>query len=203
MNKAALIIFQKNAVLGKVKTRLAVAVGDQRALEIYQWLTAYTHEIVKELEVDKFIFYSDYIPDESSREFTGYQFELQSGNDLGDRMSNAFAHLFTKGYTSVVIIGTDCPSLKGNDLNEAFLKLSGADLVIGPAQDGGYYLLGMSMFLPEIFHDIPWSTSEVLSKTLDRAAKLNAEYGLLKIRADIDTPEDWETFKTSKKVTHE
>jgi rSAM/selenodomain-associated transferase 1 len=203
MNKAALIIFQKNAVLGKVKTRLAVSIGDQQALEIYQRLTAYTHEIVKKLKVDKFLFFSDFIPENTNGDLLEYQFELQSGADLGERMRNAFAYVFSKGYASVAIIGTDCPYLKGKDLNKSFLNLSHTDLVIGPAKDGGYYLLGMSKFLPEIFQDIPWSSDVVLEKTLVNADKLNAEYKFLKILSDIDTLEDWEIFKTTNKVIHE
>ncbi len=203
MNKAALIIFQKNAILGKVKTRLAVSIGEEKALEVYQWLTEYTHDQVRDLKVDKFLFYSDFIPDHSPGDFLGYQFELQSGNSLGDRMSNAFAFLFAKGYKSVVIIGTDCPDLQSKDLNRAFMNLSQADLVIGPAKDGGYYLIGMSMFIPEIFKDIPWSTSKVLDSTLERANSLKIDYEFLHVLSDIDTFQDWENFKKRTNSTHE
>lgn len=203
MNKAALIIFQKNAILGKVKTRLAVSIGDEKALEVYEWLTAYTHEQLRGLNVDKFLFYSDFIAEYPDGSLSGYQYEVQSGEDLGERMRNAFAHLFAKGYKSVVIIGTDCPYLTSSDLNKAFLNLSQADLVFGPAKDGGYYLLGMSGFFPEIFKDIPWSTSKVLETTLDRADKQNLDYEFLKILSDIDTLEDWKIFKKSNKITHE
>ncbi|MFN3999411.1 TIGR04282 family arsenosugar biosynthesis glycosyltransferase [Algoriphagus sp.] len=203
MNKAALIIFQKNAVLGKVKTRLAASVGDQEALEVYHWLTTYTHEIVKEVSVDKFLFFSDYIPEHLDENLKGYQFEVQSGGNLGERMKNAFAHLFARGYSSVAIIGTDCPYLTCKELNKAFLNLSEADMVVGPAKDGGYYLLGMSGFFPEVFNEIPWSTSKVLEITLDYADKLKLDYEFLKILSDIDTLEDWEIFKTSNKIIHE
>lgn len=203
MNSAALIIFQKNAVLGKVKTRLGVSIGDEKALEVYQWLTAYTHEQAKGLKVDKFLFYSEFIPEHSPGDLLGYQFEIQSGNNLGDRMSNAFAFLFAKGYKNVVIIGTDCPYLKTDDLNKAFLNFSQADLVIGPAMDGGYYLLGMSQFMPEIFKNIPWSTSQVLDKTLERANDLKIDYEFLKVLSDIDTIQDWEIFSAKNRITHE
>ncbi|MBA4301579.1 MAG: hypothetical protein C0433_15975 [Cyclobacterium sp.] len=203
MNRAALIIFQKNAVLGKVKTRLAASIGDEQALEVYRWLTDYTHEIVKKLEVDKFLFYSDYIPENPEGNLEGYQLEVQSGTNLGERMKNAFAHLFAKGYSSVAIIGTDCPDLTGRDLNSAFLALSQSDLVVGPAKDGGYYLLGMSKFIPEIFNNIPWSTSRVLELTLNLAEKLNLDYEFLQILSDIDNLEDWNQFNTRKQITHE
>lgn len=203
MSMAALIIFQKNAILGKVKTRLASTTGDEQALEIYNWMTTYTHQIANQIRVDKFLFYSDFIPQHSDEILHGYQFEVQSGANLGERMSNAFAYLFAKGYSSVVIIGTDCPELKVSDLNKAFLALSQNDLVIGPAKDGGYYLLGKSCFCPELFRDIPWSTSKVLELTLDRADEANLHYEFLNIKSDIDTIEDWEKFTAENKIIHE
>lgn len=203
MSKAALIIFQKNAIKGKVKTRLAATVGDDQALEIYQLLTFYAHQVAKEIKVDKFLFYSDFIPEHPEEILHGYQFEVQSGANLGERMTNAFAYLFARGYSNVVIIGTDCPDMKLSDLNRAFLALSQNDLVIGPAKDGGYYLLGMSSFNPQLFKDIPWSTSKVLELTLDKAEESNLDYEFLKILSDIDTFEDWQNFTTKNKITHE
>lgn len=200
MNKSALIIFQKNAVLGKVKTRLGASIGAEKALEVYNWLTAYTHEQVKGLKVDKFLFYSEFIPEHSNEDLPSYQFEIQTGKNLGTRMSNAFALLFAKGYKNVVVIGTDCPNLKTEDLNQAFLNLSQADLVLGPAKDGGYYLIGMSQFIPEIFKDIPWSTSEVLDMTLERANALEIDYKFLSTHTDIDTLEDLELLLSQKKL---
>lgn len=194
MSKAALIIFQKNAMLGKVKTRLATTVGDDQALEIYKWLTSYTHQIASQIRVDKFLFYSDFIPDQAAQDHPEYHFEVQSGLDLGQRMSNAFAFLFAKGYSNVVIIGTDCPDLQVSDLNNAFLALSENDLVFGPAKDGGYYLLGLNKFYPELFREIPWSTPKVLEMSLDMSDELNLEYEFLKILSDIDTFEDWKEF---------
>ena len=203
MNKAALLIFQKNAVLGKVKTRLGASVGDEKALEVYRWLTDYTHQQVKGLTVDKFLFYSDFIPAHLDQNLDGYQFEVQSGDTLGERMSNAFAFLFAKGYKSVAIIGTDCPYLKTEDLNKAFMHLSDTDLVIGPAKDGGYYLIGMRQFFPEIFKNISWSTDRVLEQTLNQADSIGIEYEFLKILSDIDTLEDWQQFQSQSKTIYE
>lgn len=201
MSNSALIIFQKNAELGKVKTRLAASLGDQKALEIYEWLTAYTHEQLEGLKVDKFIFYSDFIPETVKPE--GYQFEIQSGETLGDRMSEAFSRLFELGYKNIIIVGTDCPYLKMKELDKAFSILSQTELVIGPARDGGYYLLGMNRFFPELFQDIPWSTQDVLKLTLDQADELHLDYGFLKVLSDIDTLEDWEIFNNQKNSTSE
>ena len=200
--KTGLIIFQKNAIPGQVKTRISASVGDDHALEIYEWLTSYTHQITREIKVDKYLFYSDFVPREAEELNYGYQVEVQTGSNLGDRMRNAFRSLFENGYSSVVIIGTDCADLKISDLNDAYMGLSHSDLVIGPAQDGGYYLLGMSRFLPEIFDDIPWSTSRVLELTLDTANKAGLDYEFLEIRSDIDTFEDWQNYTFRKKIKH-
>lgn len=200
MSRAALIIFQKNSILGKVKTRLAASIGDERALEIYNWLTRYTHQISREIQVDKFIFYSDFIPEDMEKLPKGFKLEVQTGADLGERMKNAFNHLFSKGYSNVVIIGTDCPDLKSSDLNTAFLTLSQADLVLGPAKDGGYYLLGMSRFYPELFDEMPWSTQKVLELTLNKADSLSLDYEFLNILSDIDNINDWEAFNLRSKL---
>jgi rSAM/selenodomain-associated transferase 1 len=198
--KTGLIIFQKNAVPGRVKTRIAATVGDGRALEIYDWLTAYTHRIVREVRVDKYLFYSDFIPDRQAASLQDYQARIQSGSDLGDRMQNAFRHLFENGYSSAVIIGTDCAELKVSDLNDAFMALSRSDIVLGPARDGGYYLLGMRGFHPEVFSGIPWSTSTVMESTLESANKAGLDYEFLEIRSDIDTFEDWQNYTELSKI---
>jgi uncharacterized protein len=202
VSRAALIIFQKNAVLGKVKTRLAASIGDEQALEVYRWLTSYTHQMAQDLKVDKFLFYSDFVPANSDESLAGYREEVQSGANLGERMRNAFAQLFGKGYKNVVIIGTDCPELEPVDLNEAFEALEQTDMVFGPAKDGGYYLLGMSSFIPEVFNDIPWSTNKVLELTLNKADSLKLKYEFLKTLSDIDTIKDLEEFNTRNKITN-
>jgi rSAM/selenodomain-associated transferase 1 len=200
--KKGMIIFQKNALLGHVKTRIAATTGDDLALKIYNWLTAYTHRIAREVKVDKYLFYSDFIPDQPELDHQEYYVELQAGSDLGERMRNAFKQLFEDGYSSVVIIGTDCAELQVSDLNAAYRTLSHSDLVIGPASDGGYYLLGMSQYHPELFTQIPWSTDKVLELTLEVANNAGLTYEILEIRSDIDTFEDWQNFSSSKKVEH-
>ncbi len=200
MSKACLMIFQKNAVRGKVKTRIAATEGEDLALEIYKWLCAHTHQVAKEIKVDKFLFFSDFIPENSAADYPGYHLMLQSGDDLGERMCNAFRCLFSKGYSSVVIIGTDCPELQVSDLHSAFLALSRHDLVIGPARDGGYYLLGMGRFCPELFGGIPWSTPRVLELTLDAADQAGMDYEFLNIHSDVDTFGDWQDFSLGRKA---
>lgn len=190
-NENALIVFQKNAVLGKVKTRLAATVGDQRALEIYQALLKHTYIQIQELEeTDIAIFYSDFIEKSPLEKFEADIEEIQVGVDLGVKMSNAFQNLFQKGYKKVVIIGTDCPDIKSEDINAAFLSLEKKEVCIGPALDGGYYLLGMRQFYGSLFQNIPWSSSEVSKKTLEILNRDQISYELLKTLRDIDTEED-------------
>lgn len=199
MEKSALIIFQKNAVLGKVKTRLSADVGDEVAMEIYQQLVRHTHDVCASVPVQKFLFFSDFISDDISEFGQDYQFEVQSGNDLGSRMENAFQRLFSKGYEKIIILGTDCGELESNILEDAFELLDKHEVVIGPARDGGYYLLGMKKKFSDLFEDIPWSTEKVLFLTMEKLEKQNISYGLLEILSDVDRIEDWKKLKEKQK----
>ncbi len=199
MTQSALIIFQKNETLGKVKTRLAASVGDQKALEIYQLLIEYTHAQVKALDVDCFIFYSDFIP-EDKKKSDQFSFRVQSGKDLGDRMKNAFESIFSEGYEKVAIIGTDCADLTQSHLKKAFDSLDKFDAVIGPALDGGYYLFGMKKLIPKIFNDITWSSEQVFEQTVQKLNSHNLTLALLEPLNDIDQLEDWEKVKHNFKI---
>ncbi|MCL6258172.1 TIGR04282 family arsenosugar biosynthesis glycosyltransferase [Aquiflexum sp. TKW24L] len=194
-NENALIVFQKNAELGKVKTRLAATIGDKRALEIYQSLLLHTYRIIEKLEdIDTVIFYSDYVEKGTLDQFQPDSKEIQTGKDLGERMANAFRLLFDQGYKKVVIIGTDCPEISATEITEAILTLDQNEVCIGPALDGGYYLLGMCRFYDSIFQNIPWSTSNVFSRTIKLLNRHQISYGLLKTLHDIDTEEDLQAF---------
>jgi rSAM/selenodomain-associated transferase 1 len=195
MEKSAIIIFQKNAELGKVKTRLAKDLGDHKALEIYDRLCEFTHRICSQVPVDKFLYYSNFVPEDKPG-YASYYFKVQTGDDLGDRMSNAFSDLFSAGYQKVLIIGTDCAEISPDLFLEAFEILNEQDVVIGPAEDGGYYLLGMSQFFPQLFHDVNWSTSEVIEQTKSNIKSIGISYGELAVRSDIDTLEDWQKMKS-------
>ena len=200
MEKSALIIFQKNAVLGKVKTRLSADVGDEVAMEIYQQLVRHTHNVCKSLPVQKFLFFSEFIPDDISEFGQDYQFEVQSGTHLGSRMENAFQRLFAKGFQKIIVIGTDCGELEKSILEEAFELLDTHEVIIGPAKDGGYYLLGMKKLFPDLFEDIPWSTEKVLFLTMEKLEKQKISYELLEILFDVERIEDWEKLKEKQKV---
>jgi rSAM/selenodomain-associated transferase 1 len=188
--KEALLIFAKNIQYGKVKTRLAATIGNEQTLFIYRQLIAHTISVTKDLSVDKIVFYSDSINEKDDWENKIYQKELQSGKDLGERMKNAFKSSFTAGFEKIVIIGTDCFELDSEHLINAFKQLNNADVVIGPATDGGYYLLGMKKFYPEFFENIDWSTEKVFKQTFSICEQLYLSVFLLPELSDIDNEED-------------
>ncbi|NND33499.1 MAG: glycosyltransferase [Saprospiraceae bacterium] len=187
----ALIIFIKNATLGKVKTRIAKTAGDQRALQIYTALLDHTREIAHSFEGERFLFYSDYIEQEDEWSAEAFKKCLQTGLDLGERMANAFEQVM-KLHRPAVIIGSDCPTLTPAIISSAFTHLEKNDFVIGPAEDGGYYLLGMNRFSHYIFQDIAWSSEKVTSQTLRKITVRHQKYHLLPVLPDIDFEEDWE-----------
>jgi len=190
MKTNALIIFTRNPQLGKVKTRLAKTIGDEKALQVYKDLLFHTMIETQNLDCDKFVFYDENI--ETNDLWSGilYEKRIQFGADLGAKMQNAFQTLFDLGYQNCIIIGSDLFDLQANHINEAFNKLESNDVIIGPAEDGGYYLLGLKKVIPSIFKNKNWGTSTVLSSTLKDLEKHKIEF--LKTLNDIDTFEDLE-----------
>ncbi|MEO6549029.1 MAG: TIGR04282 family arsenosugar biosynthesis glycosyltransferase [Ferruginibacter sp.] len=193
--KHALIIFAKNPEAGKVKTRLAAAIGNEAALAVYHQLLFHTVSATQYLPLDKFVFYSDYIQQEDIWCNKNYFKELQQGIDLGERMKNAFASVFKKGYEKVTIIGTDCPCLNAEIIVNAFAYLQYNDVVIGPAEDGGYYLLAMDKLHQQLFEGIEWSTGNVLNATISKCDALQLKHYLLPILNDVDEEKDLQTCK--------
>jgi uncharacterized protein len=189
-----LIIFIKNPRLGKVKTRLAATVGDEKALSIYKQLLRFTQKLSLSLELDRALFYSDelIVADDWSNDF--FQKNVQQGNDLGERMKNAFEKVSLTS-KKAVIIGSDCAELTSEILQNAFDALEQNDFVIGPAHDGGYYLIGMNSFEPSVFENMKWSTAEVLPQTLEKINLLGKKAFLLPSLSDTDNEEDWKQIK--------
>ena len=188
--EALLMIFIKNPVLGQVKTRLATETGDEEALRIYELLLQHTRNVTATIDTPKLIYYSDFLPDQGLWKGTNHQQALQPGGDLGQRMARAFQQNL-KQYEQVIIIGGDDPELQASHLTTAFEQLKTYDVVIGPASDGGYYLLGMSAFYPGLFQGIAWSTDQVRAQTLEQLVKAGLSYYLLPEHNDIDTYQDW------------
>ena len=187
-SKSALIIFTRNPELGKCKTRLAQTVGDESALTIYKILLQHTVELSKDLAVDKFVYYSNSVVKDDVWNEKIFRKKKQDGANLGRRMNNAFLDLFAMGYEKVLIIGSDMYDLSKDDLEKAFSCLEKNELVIGPAHDGGYYLLGMKELHPSVFDNKNWGANTVLEDTM--ADMVTKSVCKLQERNDIDVYED-------------
>lgn len=187
-SKKAIIIFTRNPELGKVKTRLAKTVGDESALSIYKFLLKHTVDITKNLNVDKYVFYSETIHRDDMWDMNIFRKKLQEGNDLGERMENAFAEILGMGYEKVLIVGSDIYELTQKNIETAYDALQTSHFVVGPAKDGGYYLLGMRELKPEVFLNKDWGTDTVLEDTLKDLK--HEKYILLAEMSDVDYYED-------------
>ncbi len=194
MKKNALIIFVKNVIPGQVKTRLAATLGNDVAMDIYQQLLKNVNNKIQSLDAGKIVFYSEFVEDDIW-DSSIFKKDIQQGNDLGERMENAFKVSLAAGYKKAVIIGSDCPGIDETILNEAFEKLTGFDVIIGPARDGGYYLLGMKEMYSVLFQDIEWSTDKVLQQTLSVCSRNRLTYFQLPELSDIDEEKDLRYFK--------
>ncbi len=183
-----LLIFTRNPELGKVKTRLAKDVGDQAAFDIYNFLLDHTVSVTKELNVTKEVHYSEKSEPDDLWDNKIYHKKLQQGNDLGSRMQHAFEEGFKNGFKNIIIIGSDLYDLVQEDLEAAFEALEHNELVIGPAEDGGYYLLGMKRREPQLFKNKNWGTPTVFSDTLKDLEGKNI--GFLPLKNDIDNFND-------------
>lgn len=185
-----LLLFVKHPEPGKSKTRLAADIGHDLALEIYQKLLAHTCRISSDVEADKVVFYGNQMPSHDLWSEAGFLRLQQEGHDLGSRMENAFRWGFSQGYERIVIIGSDCATLTSKILSEAFDVLKSEDYVLGPARDGGYYLLGMKELFSPVFYHKNWSTDTVLTDTLNDLQSANRSFDLLPELSDIDHAED-------------
>ena len=189
-HKNLLIIFTRNPILGKVKTRLAKTVGDKTALDIYTFLLKKTKEITLDSPCDKVVYYSEKLIKNDIWNCNSFRKEVQSGEDLGAKMKNSFYDAFKNNYRKVVLIGSDIYDLESYHINEAFKKLDTNDVVMGPALDGGYYLIGLKKMHPKIFDNKRWGSSSVRKDTLKNLEKVDVH--LLPVLNDVDVIEDIE-----------
>ncbi|RED50211.1 TIGR04282 family arsenosugar biosynthesis glycosyltransferase [Seonamhaeicola aphaedonensis] len=187
MNKALIIVFVKNIKLGKVKTRLAKTIGDQGAFEVYSELVKITERALENLSIDKRIYFSDTVV---NSKWEGLYKTVQKGADLGERMKSAFLDGFHDGYNRIVLIGSDLPDIKAKHLENGLSALIKNDVVFGPAEDGGYYLIGMRKMHEMLFNNKPWSQSNLLKETINELEFHNITFTTLELLNDIDTFED-------------
>lgn len=175
--------------MGKVKSRLAATIGQQAALEVYKKLLIRTREVTIGLDCDKFLFYSEKIEEDDWPKERYHKVE-QQGKTLGDRIRHAFNLMHQKGYGHTIIIGSDCYDINQKLIESAFDDLEHDDLVVGPANDGGYYLLGTNGYFPSLFEEINWSTTTVLRETIEKAKALNLKTKFKEELVDLDTFDD-------------
>ena len=192
--RRALVIFARAPEAGRVKTRLAAALGPEAALAAYRALGARVVGAVR--GVDSCDVVVAYTPHEARPLVEGWLggalgYEPQTEGDLGARMAGAIARRHARGAAKVVVIGTDCPDVTAATVEDAFDQLDTADVVLGPALDGGYYLVGVRRPAPEIFAGVPWSAPDTLAVTIERARAAGLAVALLAPLRDIDTAEDW------------
>ncbi|MEM7108360.1 MAG: TIGR04282 family arsenosugar biosynthesis glycosyltransferase [Bacteroidota bacterium] len=184
-----LIVFCKNPIVGKVKTRLAQGIGPEKALNVYVKLLEHTLKVASLTRKDYAVYYADYVNNDDLWNGAVYK-ELQNGLDIGERMNNAIADGLSRGYDSVVLIGTDIYDLSAEIVNDGFAKLFDNEIVIGPAKDGGYYLIGMKKPYSKLFQLKVWSSSHVFEHTLQKVKFLGLTCGLLEKLNDIDCYDD-------------
>ncbi len=190
------LLFIKSPEKGKVKSRLAKTIGEEAALEVFKRLACDTLEKLRD---GNYLFKLCFYPPDSGaiiKDWLGDSFcyAPQQGRDLGERMRGAFVEAFSDGPEKVLLVGSDIPDLSISLINEAFEALDTSNAVIGPARDGGYYLIGFNRasFLPEIFQGIAWSTDSVFYQTMKIFGKSGLTVHSLRVLSDVDTFDDLE-----------
>lgn len=181
--KEALIVFVKNPKKGKVKTRLAADIGEEKALKVYCDLISFSKSLIYS-GLNVYVFHSPSLLEDFF--WANTQNELQVKGDLGVKMSTAIQQVLSDGSDKVCVIGSDCFEITQAHIKEAFRALDNNDLVLGPAKDGGYYLIGMKTLQNAIFEEMPWSHPDLMQATLSKAKNLNLNYELLEELSDVD-----------------
>lgn len=190
MSAREILIFARTPELGKVKTRLAAEIGPDAALQTYLKLLAHTRESVSRSGFPARVHLAGPMPEHDLWSEAGFRRFPQVDGDLGKRMASAFTQAFADGVRSVVIIGTDCPGLSSAHLHEAMKALETHEAVVGPADDGGYTLLGLTSPIRAIFENKAWSTDSVLRDTLADFKTLGMSVARMETLRDLDTLDD-------------
>jgi len=199
MPENVVLIFLRYPEPGLVKTRLAAQTGPHQAALIYKTIA---ERVVAELAAEQGdsydirLYYAPADKEEPVRRWLGADHDLypQQGEDLGQRMRRALEESLAAGYQRAIIIGSDCPSTTRSIISRGFALLVEHDIVIGPAHDGGYYLLGLKQARPELFCGIDWGTGTVFRRTVERLRGRTLSCALLPELRDIDLLEDWQWY---------
>ena len=198
MDDRCLLFFIKNPEKGNVKTRLASAMGDEKAVKFYK---RFLLEMLSTLNRGTFLFYLCFYPEHSLKDLKRwlgdhYLYTPQYGENLGEKMKNGFVEAFAMSFKRVVLIGSDIPDLPLEFIEEAFTSLNEKDAVIGPSIDGGYYLIGFSdkSFSPQVFEGVPWGQETVFKKTMKLLEREGKTVHTLQPLRDIDTIKDLQNY---------
>jgi rSAM/selenodomain-associated transferase 1 len=194
----SVLLFVKSPEKGKVKSRLSAAIGEEIALDIYK---SFVLDILETVERAGYPLSIWFYPPEAKEIMStwlgkGFVYMPQEGDDLGERMRNAFHRSFSEGLDKVILIGSDIPDIRDSVIDEAFGSLENSGAVIGPASDGGYYLIGFSKstFMPDVFRGIPWSTESVFQETVRILERPGFRIHVLPEKSDVDTLDDLRSF---------
>jgi uncharacterized protein len=198
MDSGLLIVFVKAPRPGSVKTRLAATIGAEAACEAYLHMVEALWTQIRSLRNVQLRFSPEGAEPEVQRWLQPeWTMALQGDGDLGVRLTTAFADAFAAGAQRVAIIGSDCPYVTVDDIEQAWKALGDHDVVLGPARDGGYWLVALRQLYPDLFREIDWGTADVLKRTVDRARALNLRVHLRRELSDIDTADDWREYLNS------
>ncbi len=196
-SSTALIVLLKNAKKGHAKTRLAKGIGVDAAHDAYLHLLSKTQELVEATSFAVYLYYSNELPPVSARwQMQNGNYRLQSDGDLGNRMLTAFTEVLAH-HDHAIIMGSDCPYITQEHLDQATSLLEVNDVVYGPSLDGGYYMLGMRTLQPTLLSEMTWSTETVLEESLARCKAAHLSVSLLEPMEDIDEAESWERYRAT------
>ena len=190
MSKDVVAVFVKNLIPGTVKTRLAKDLGMDLAMEVYKELVGITAQATDFVKVDKCVYYSEYVELEDQFDDEKYNKHIQEGKELGQRMQNAFYDAFEAGYDKMILIGSDVPDISSEIIEAGFKQLDKNDIVIGPSEDGGFYLIGMKIAHENLLSHQNYGHDEVLENLLEEVESRDLSVARLKELIDKDTQED-------------
>jgi rSAM/selenodomain-associated transferase 1 len=196
------VVYGREPVAGRVKTRLAASIGDEAAAALYRLLLARSIQQVIQSGFHAILALSDE-PSASWRAPVGMVQELQSGDDLGERLRNTFERRFSEGWSTVIVVGSDCAEMTADHIRSAATTLEGCDVVVGPAEDGGYWLIGQRAPGTDLFTGIPWSSHTTMEATRNRLRETGVSWSEVEPLSDVDTIDDLRRVLATKALDDE
>jgi rSAM/selenodomain-associated transferase 1 len=183
------VVYGREPIAGRAKTRLAASIGDEAAADLYRVLLARSiHEAVS--AGFHVVLALSGKPAVAWQPPSGVALEIQRGVDLGERLRNTFDRRFSEGWSRVIVVGSDCPAMTASHIRSAATALERSDVVVGPAEDGGYWLIGQRTPGTDLFTDVPWSSRRTMEATRRRLLEGGVSWTEVEQLSDVDTIED-------------